>query len=156
MDYIEPARDFALRTLENLKTIRQIQKDHPEYKIYEVTLLINSMLGLLVIPKEIFFHRIPRLTLEEMASDGWPIPRAIDGASQTKDLRELITRLRNAITHGNLQFIRDDKGEIESVIAEDFNRYNELAGGSWKIHLTLEELETITSKLIGLLLMKKV
>ena len=51
MNYEDVIADFATRTKKNLELIRRLQAEDPESEIYEVTQLLNSMLGLLVFPK---------------------------------------------------------------------------------------------------------
>src|SRR5262245_31444769 len=110
MMYESVIRDFAERTRKNLRVIEQLQAKGEE--VYEVTQLINSMLGLLVFPKEEFVDQIPDTSLQDLQESGWPIPRVSSGFPQAKDLRELIRYLRNAIAHFNLEFIKDGTNEI--------------------------------------------
>ena len=115
MNYQNLVQDFAHRTRDNLETLRNLQKTQPDIKVYEVTLLINSMLGLLVFPQQKYFDHIPKTPLGELASAGWPIPTIEGDYPQVKDLRELVRYLRNAITHCNLEFRSDDGVQISGL-----------------------------------------
>ena len=57
MQYQDLVRDFARRTRTNLEFIRHA-RNHGE-SVYEVTQLVNSMLGLLVFPQQQYVDRIP-------------------------------------------------------------------------------------------------
>src|SRR3972149_5100702 len=108
MDYKDLVDDFAKRTRINLAIFRRIQneypdiidkykKDDPQIDMYEVTQLMNSMLGLLIFPREDFIGRIPYITINELEKDGWPIPRIKGNYPQIKNLNQLVRYLRNAI-----------------------------------------------------------
>ena len=73
MMYEELVSDFATRTRENLSVIRALQ--HQGQKVYEVTALMNSMLGLLVFPQQSYVQAIPETPLSELQAEGWPVPR---------------------------------------------------------------------------------
>lgn len=66
MEYEIFERDFIVRTL---KIIRQYEKYVPVSEQFEVTLLINCLLGLLVLPKERCYVDIPDVPIEEL--EGW-------------------------------------------------------------------------------------
>ena len=60
MNYQNLVGDFARRTRINLETIRTFQKAKPDPQVYEVTQLINSMLGLLILPPHRFIESVPQ------------------------------------------------------------------------------------------------
>lgn len=59
MEYSDVVKDFAERTLVNLRQIESLSESG--YEAYEVTQLINSLLGLLIFPKERFHESIPEI-----------------------------------------------------------------------------------------------
>jgi hypothetical protein len=150
MNYQKLVRDFALRTRANLDSLRNFQKVQSDVEVYEVTQLINSMLGLLVFPQQKYFDRIPRIPLGELVYQGWPVPEIEGIYPQVKDLRELVRYLRNAITHCNLEFLSDVREQISGLRVWNTN----LRDGqiTWKARLTLEDIEKITDNFIQLLL----
>lgn len=136
---------FAKRTLMNLEFIEQNVESQkargvpiPEIKIFEVTQLVNSFLGLLILPKEAHF-----LFIE--GSDSFP-----DG-SQSQEVFEmlvkqrmftlavtnsvtgelvhikltpklLVLKLRNSVAHNRFDVRpekHDDTGEIEGFVFKD-------------------------------------
>jgi hypothetical protein len=101
MEYIDLVRDFALRTQSNLEALRTVQRTRADAEVYEVTQLINSMLGLLVFPQQQYVDQIPRTPLDELERQGWPVPKVIGNYPQAADLNDLILLLRNAVAHLN-------------------------------------------------------
>lgn len=149
MDYQDLVRDFAHRTRDNLATLRNLQEMRPDAKVYEVTQLINSMLGLLVFPQQRYFDHIPETTLGELESRGWPIPEVEGNYPQVRSLRELVRYLRNAIAHCNIEFLADAKGQINGLRVWNTNPRGQT---TWKARLTIGDIDIITRKFIQLLL----
>lgn len=145
MEYQDLVRDFAKRTLHNLDVVKQ-SRDRGE-EAYEVTQLINSMLGLIVLPKERYYDSIPETPIEELRSQGWPEP-LLGGAFNTPaNLREVLRMLRNSIAHFNVDFINYD-GQISGVRLSNKNR----GQITWTATLSLADLEDITRRFIDLIL----
>lgn len=71
--------NFIYRTRENLRVIEDLaQRPNPQCgQVYEVTQLINSLLGLIVFPHEAFPSSIPDERLDDLAEAGWPKPRVV-------------------------------------------------------------------------------
>ena len=124
MDYQNLVVDFASRTAINLKSLKDLRESQPDAEIYEVTQLINSMLGLLVFPKEKYFEQLPLIPFNELESNGWAIPK-LESGCEIKNLRELIRFLRNAITHCNLEFLSNDGSEIIGLCVWNKNKNGE-------------------------------
>jgi hypothetical protein len=151
MDYQALVEDFARRTRQNLAHIRLLQKEGAE--VYEVTALVNSMLGLLVFPQQHFFDRIPQTPLAELASKGWPIPRVVGDYPQVGDLRQLVRYLRNAISHFNVKFYTDGADQIAGLTVWNTEpRGNKV---TWKATLTVAELDQIAHRFIALILKER-
>lgn len=146
MDYNNVILDFAERTRKNLQFVQQTAQREAashEKSVYEVTQLINSMLGLLVFPQQKHFHAIPETPLAELPAQGWPRIRPTGGFPDAANLRELVRYLRNAVAHFNVQFLAPS-GQIEGI-----RLWNNRNGKkSWEAELTLADLEALTSKFI--------
>lgn len=161
MEYKQLVEDFAKRTRINLNIFRRIQKEHPEiircYKkedpqtdMYEVTQLINSLLGLLVFPREEFVGKVPHKSIGELKKDGWPIPRIKGNYRQINNLNQLVRCLRNAIAHCNVKFNGDTNKNIVGL--ELWNQDPETGSITWHAELTIEEIDAIGHKFIDLIL----
>jgi hypothetical protein len=117
--------------------------------VFEVTQLINSMLGLLVFPREEFVDRIPRIPLSELKSQGWPVPRVRMGFAPAADLYELVRYLRNAIAHFNIEFIGDGQNQIRTIRVWNRDRSG---AKTWEADLGIDELHKIAERFTDLLL----
>ena len=134
MLYEDLVADFADRTRSNLEVLKRAQASGE--CVYEVTALVNSLLGLLVFPQQHFVDVIPETPLSDLQAQGWPVPR-IDGSfEQARNLQELIRYLRNAVAHFNIKFEADASGVIDRVVV-----WNERNGRTnWRATLTVVEL----------------
>jgi hypothetical protein len=110
--------DFARRTLHNLDRIKQAE-DEGEMNVYPVTQLWNSLLGLIVLPRERDQTRIPETPIVDLWADGWPLITERKGASGT--LRGLVTNMRHAVAHGNVEFEPNERREIASLTLWNFS-----------------------------------
>ncbi|MFG0293477.1 MAG: HEPN family nuclease [Phycisphaerales bacterium JB050] len=146
MEYQDLVRDFARRTKHNLKVIRNHQKCGGE--AHEVTQLINSMLGMLVLPKEHYYKRIPTTSLDELRTDGWPETVLSGEFEAPKHLRDLVRLLRNSIAHFNIEFITSQNKICGVILANKCN----CGRVTWRAELSLNDLEKITRKFVELIL----
>ena len=153
MNYHEDlVADFARRTRENLETLRKVQEVHRDWSVFEVTQLINSMLGLLVFPQQQYFDRIPETAMPVLVEQGWPVPRVTGNYPQANDLRTLVRYLRNAISHFNIEFLERKGGEITGIRVWNVGRNNQK---TWEAELSIDDLEAITKRFIELLVGEK-
>jgi len=146
MIYENLVKDFANRTRINLSIIKD--KAEADQNAYEVTQLINSMLGLLVFPREEFFEKIPETNLKNLEKDGWPIPRIRGKYKQASNLKQLIRYLRNGIVHFNINFT-ETYGVIDGLII-----WNKSLKGmkNWEVELKIKELDAFTDRITRLIL----
>ena len=146
MEYKNLVKDFAERTRINLLLVQAEAK--AGRNAYEVTQLINSMLGLLVFPQQEFYNKIPETKLDDLKKDGWPIPRVNGDYPQVSNLKELARYLRNGVSHFTLRFTETD-GHVDGIVI-----WNETQNGTknWEAELKIEELEGIADKFSKLLL----
>lgn len=143
-------KDFARRTRANLEIVREMHKQDPG-RVYEVTQLINSMLGLLVFPQQGYMKNIPKTSLKELVEQGWPIPEVDGPYPQVPNLYQLVRMLRHAIAHFNVEFLSDDIGQLTGLRV--WNENPRLGNAiTWRAVLTIKELEGITDRFIDLLL----
>jgi hypothetical protein len=148
MDYHSLVEDFARRTRSNLEALQSLRRSGVE--VYEVTALVNSMLGLLVFPQQSYVDCLPEVLLEELASEGWPIPQVQGGYPQVANLRELVRYLRNAVSHFNVEFYSDNAGQLAGLTM--WNTAPRSKKVTWKVRLTVNELEGIAMRFVALLL----
>jgi hypothetical protein len=132
--------DFADRTRSNLEVLKRAQASGE--RVYEVTALVNSLLGLLVFPQQRFVDSIPETPLGDLRAQGWPVPTIEGDFEQARNLRELIRYLRNAVAHFNLKFEPDQNGSINRVVV--WNQRN--GRTNWRATLTVVELTGIVER----------
>jgi len=149
VEYKNLVHDFAARTLKNLDAIEATIAQDPNADVFEVTQLINSMLGLLVFPQQRFFDSIPETPLDELRSHGWPIPTMKGSPPHATNLRDLIRCLRNGISHCNLEFTSDGH---ELTGLRIWNCPTRSQTKNWEVEMGLSELRDIVRRFISLLL----
>lgn len=124
--------DFARRTLLNLEHIDRLYDEETncdklpeERSAFPVTQLINSLLGLVVFPKENYGKSIPDKTLAELIGEGWPrlqifypspaCEKEPHNHKRCDSLKELVRVLRNGTSHFNVKFENSSAEQIEWV-----------------------------------------
>ena len=146
MDYHkEFVIDFARRTRSNLEYIEAAEERGES--VYEVTQLANSLLGLLVFPREHYMQTVPDTPLSELVERGWPDIRPTHGQLPQDTLRQLMRMLRNSIAHCNVEFVADQDSEITGMKV-----WNTKGGHrTWQAELTIDDLRTIAFKFVELI-----
>src|SRR5882672_895057 len=118
--------DFAKRTLRILEQYDQTEQPAPEN--FEVTLLVNCLIGLLVLPQQRRNKLIPDIPVDKLAD--WGIePGFIEswgtgvGTSRNKQtLRRLVCHLRNGVCHFRIEAEGTEK-DIERLRFSDRNGF---------------------------------
>ena len=139
--------DFARRTKMNLEYIEEKVKSEPNNELFEVTQLVNSLLGLLVFPFEKYRRKIPDKSLKQLEEMGWIAPRIIGSFPQVPNLHTLIRYLRNAVSHFNIKFVADKNNVIDGVHV--WNEYEKKT--TWKAEMKIHELRNNVYKFIEII-----
>ena len=144
MMYEEFIRDFAIRTKKNLDFIKKNKKDSQE--VFEVTQMVNSLLGLLVFPKEEYFRHISNEFPDEeikriLSKSVSTYPEDLNG---TKSFKNIIKHIRNAIAHERLSVYPYGPIEIEGFVFEDKDTKN---SAEFKIDIPVKDLEIFLSRM---------
>ena len=147
MIYTNLVRDFIERTRKNLEYIETRVQSDPEAEVYEVTQLVNSLLGLIIFPKEQYFEHIPQDSLEELQKMGWVIPKVSGQFAQVSDLRQLMCYLRNSIAHSNLELISDGY-TLTGIRLWNCRDHRK----NWEVKMTIRELRDLTYRFIDRIL----
>lgn len=112
MEYKRIENDFITRSIEILESYDGN---------YEVTLLINLCIGLIVVPKE---HHMAKIEGSLLDDSSWGIKKEdVKFSPSIKEdykLNYIIRRLRNGITHFNIKS-ESSNGEIGSFTIRDQN-----------------------------------
>ena len=136
---------FMIRTLEIIK----------EYDgKYDATILVNCLLGLLVVPREKSYERIPNDPIADIYKWGIPIKSIISygkcscGDAHLKTLRQLVRSLRNLVALFTLTPINDN-GKVAGFLFKDrsgFKAELKLSNLNIFVNKLSEELKFNTSK----------
>lgn len=118
--------DMIYRTLKNLKVIDGLQKNQcknceSKHEIYEVTQLINSLLSLLIIPRERGFGEEELENIQHWFDNGFldKMNECVKSPNNPLGATELFRRIRNSIAHARFNFSSNDKKQIDGVIFAD-------------------------------------
>lgn len=147
MEYDDLLRDFAQRTKANLLAIQRARNDGGD--VYETTQLINSLLGMVVLPSERFANDIPCTELRELVKQGWPVPEVSGEFPAPDNLRQLMRYLRNAVAHFNVKFQVDHQGHISGLLV--WNVDLETKKKNWKATLSISQLELLVMRFAELI-----
>jgi len=123
MDYELFERDFIIRTID---IINKYEKYVPSAEQNEVTLLINCLLGLLILPKERCFVKIPTNKISELIDWGLTSENIINWGKRPNNmdpnhyetLLEVVHKMRNSIAHIRIVPHAEDN-EIKSLEFSD-------------------------------------
>ena len=132
MDYGQITKEFTQRT----KLIVENYKGE-----YEVTLLVNCCLGLLVFPKEHRYDAFPDKVIPE-SGELWGLSRkSVEGScgKQGYKLRDVLRKIRKGICHFNIESEHDEKGKIEYVVIKD--------RGKFSARLSVSQLKELVTKI---------
>ena len=103
--------EFVERTLHLIGQYESILYKYDFNNQYNFTLLTNCLLGLIVIPKEKAFDFLPNERIVSQLKKDMGIVHSSFN-SDIKDLRSLITEMRNSISHSDIRFISNDDEEF--------------------------------------------
>lgn len=169
---------FAKRTLANLKYIdNEVEKRHEQglsdqdiHDIFEVTQLINSFVGLLIIPKEVYYRDIKynasfesvqaNELMDALSKDESKYKSSYSyqdsfGYYHTEPLnaKSLARHFRNAVAHDRLTILPKDfngNGSISGIVFEDTSSQGEY----FRLELTIPEVRILLIALCNLLIGK--
>lgn len=138
MEYQDFPKDFIRRTQANLK----------KYKWkYDVTNLINSCLGLIIIPNQFYVENLPNYNFTEFDKKTYGINRLNITFESNNDysLCQTSKHIRNGISHGRIQQISSLHNKIVKLrISDSF-----MQGGpdNFSIEITPYELMRFSIKI---------
>ena len=118
MEYERHHITFISRTMQLLNQYQtSIIGKVPKSEEFEVTLLINCLLGLLIVPNEQCYNKIPLKDFVDLHSWGILPEYVTLPNAQVNDLRQLVRHLRNCTAHGSVT-PKGNGSEITDLIFE--------------------------------------
>jgi hypothetical protein len=140
----DPVRDVMHRTMHNLQFIEaHAGVDGP----YEVTQLINSFLGALAHPWEAYRHDLITVPLAEARVAGWPaVAKERQSDREPDSLGDLVRLMRNALAHGNVEFLPDSSAEIRALRLWNTDRGRR----TWGAIVTIADMRFFLTRFVAL------
>ena len=126
------------RTRKNLDFIRKARGNGED--VHKVTQLVISLLALIVHPWERYpSGKFWTVKMNTLAKEGWPEWRIAYGHHRSQNLRELTRRVRNAISHGYIDFSSDSPclSEVSMVMRDRKDKHSPFY---WEAESSGEEL----------------
>lgn len=125
-------RDFSARTKKLIKNF-EVMGDSD----YEVTLLCNCMLGMLVFPKEKLGKYIRTISLSDKNQQ--KLTKGLSVKNNSNDLAEIFRRMKNAVSHCNIMFKGDSNNTIKYIcFYDDKDHGSEKALKTYEFQLELD------------------
>ncbi len=119
--YLQQEFDFIDRTK---AIIKQYDSLEPDDKKFEVTLFINCLFGLLILPQQHWFNMLPE---ELLNTEKWGIDEGdiiFIKSGEEKNVKNIARHLRNSISHYRIKVFNNTSNEIKSMKFEDFDPKN--------------------------------
>lgn len=146
MMYEEFVSDFAKRTKANYELVKSLaagEKERDSHStVFEVTQLVNSLLGLLVFPQQEFYNKLPEdypnKELEALLSKCTTTYEERVGSQ--KSFANVLRHIRNAIAHKKLEAYPYGPQEIKGFIFRDGRSESH---PEFELKLSVEELEQL-------------
>jgi hypothetical protein len=143
----DPVGALVERTLANLRILDELSSKPAPGKPFEVTQLVNSLLSLLVVPRELgtveFVGRVGHDPhVYENGIRKWHATSVSFnlkelGARPPQNLKKLLGGLRNSVAHAAFKFQEDDDSEI---VAIEFIHRSRTGADQWSATFDVEEL----------------
>jgi hypothetical protein len=143
----EPVLDIMRRTIANLKFVEAHKApDGP----FEVTQLLNSFMGALAHPWEAMREDLNTLPPTLATERGWPrVGKEREGDEEPGSVGRLLHLLRNAVAHGNVEFLSDGHGEMQAVRLWNIDPRNNRR--TWGAIVTVDDLRQLLFKFVELI-----
>ena len=152
--YKQQEFDFIDRTKKIIKQYDNLVVPKEEEK-YEVTLLLNCMVGLLILPQQNWFNNLPT---DLITNKSWGIDEAEIKVIKDRELKDedktvanIARHLRNSIAHYRFEAFNNSKDEINSIKFEDYiccKKNNiEIKEQTFEATINLENLQEFVYKL---------
>ncbi len=140
--YIKQEYDFINRTK---KIIEQYDKmELPKEEKFEVTLLLNCLVGLLILPQQYWFKSLPTSIITQME---WGISEEqicfIKNGEQ-KNVKNIARHLRNSIAHYKFKHFGSESTEISSIKFVDYDPHNRK---TFEAIISIDSIKQFTTKL---------
>lgn len=140
----EPVRDIMRRTMANLRFVEQRRTPSGPF---EVTQLINSFLGALAHPWEKFKDELNKMSLTRAERAGWPkVSKERPEHQDPKSLGDLLRLVRNSLSHGNVEFLPDERNDIHALRLCNIDHGKR----TWAARVNIEDIRRFLDRFVEL------
>jgi hypothetical protein len=118
-NYIKQEYDFIDRTKKIIKQYDEVKL--PKDEKFEVTLLLNCLVGLLILPQQNWFEDLPTSIVTQKE---WGIKEehiSFIKQGETKNVKDIAKHLRNSIAHYHFMAFENKSHDISSIKFEDYD-----------------------------------
>ena len=140
--YINQEYDFISRTK---IIIEQYEKAKiPKNEKFEVTLLLNCLVGLLILPQQNWYDSLPTSIVSE---EEWGIGEqdiSFMKQGETKNVKDIARHLRNSVSHYHFKAFKNEINDIEYIKFEDFNKQD---SKTFDANISVNGVKQFTAKL---------
>jgi hypothetical protein len=109
--------DFIQRTKSLIEQYDNLQL--PKESKFEVTLLLNCMVGILILPRQQWFDQLPT---ELISNNKWDLDNSHISLIQEPEIsvKNIVRHLRNSISHFRFKVFGNSDEETDKIKFEDF------------------------------------
>ena len=118
--YLKQEFDFIERT----KTIIEQYDAIKDSTKYEVTLFMNCFIGLLILPQQHWYDKLPDIGISEKEWGISPDDISFIKKCEKKDINNISRHLRNSISHYRFTAFKDDSNNISKISFHDNNKHD--------------------------------
>lgn len=141
---------FVNRTKINLELIEQevdkSSKGGMDQNAYEVTQLLNSLFGLLILPEQKYYNELGKIKDRQVPIFAQCIKRTKE-EYKTLNYQNVMKHLRNSVCHPEHMEILPPQGDITQVVFRDFYKDHEC----FCVRLEIDELRRLVFELCDVL-----
>lgn len=134
--YRQQEYDFVARTKKIIEQYEEFELTNNEK--YEVTLLVNCFVGLLILPQQHWFNNLPT----ELISEGnWGLRNGSISylkAGEEKTVKQIVRHLRNSVSHYHFRMFDNSQNQISKIRFEDYAPNN--GPKTFEAVITIDEL----------------
>lgn len=146
--YTNQEFDFISRTKKIIEQYNDIKL--PENEKFEITLLINCLVGLLILPQQNWFDMLPSGYV--ISQKEWGINKKhihVIKNGEMMDVKNIARHLRNSIAHYRFKAFENKSTEISSVSFKDYDQQGNI---TFDATIPIPSIRQFTKKLTDTLL----
>ena len=118
--------NYKHQEFEFIQRTKSIIEQYDNFQIpgkskFEVTLLLNCLVGLIILPQQHWFNSLPK---ELISKKVWGISElhiSFIKIGETKNVKAIATHIRNSISHCKFKVFGNSKKQINRIKFLDFN-----------------------------------